>query len=79
MSLALACAAPARAAYRCKEALDRVVAAANWRGGIDRFEDVGRVRPQRPGPGDPDHAIDDEIGCRGDAVDDPAAGLAEGG
>ena len=47
--------------------------------GIDRLEDVGRVRPQRPGPGDTDHAIDDEIGCRGDAVDDPAAGLAEGG
>ena len=32
-----------------------------------------------PDPGDTDHAVDDEIGCRGDAVDDPAAGLAEGG
>ncbi len=45
--------------------------------GIDRLEDFGRVRPQRPRPGDTDHAIDDEIGCRCDAVDDPAAGLPE--
>ena len=46
---------------------------------VNGFEYLGRVRSQRPRAGDTDDAVDHQIGRRVDAVDDPAAGLAERG
>jgi hypothetical protein len=43
------------------------------------LEQLGRVGPQRPRAGNPDDAVDHQIGYRRNAFDDPAAGRGERG